>query len=208
MLVFVFVEPDWNAPIDFNERLAATPAKANVRGMFLQLLMQGLGPEATAQVRDRRYVAFKNYPMRDYIELLALSCKSGQSRFSAAERVRQLGKAVYPNYANTITGTAIFAVAGRNYRRVLELCPAAYRIASDVSEVTVRSISDDHAVVELRNLWNLPDYHQVGIFEGAMQVCGAQGNIRVQTLGFGDADFDITWRSAPSTSYKPRRSLY
>jgi hypothetical protein len=58
MLVFVFVEPDWNAPIDFNERLAATPAKANVRGMFLQLLMQGLGPEATAQVRDRRYVAF------------------------------------------------------------------------------------------------------------------------------------------------------
>jgi uncharacterized protein (TIGR02265 family) len=204
----VFAEPDWNASIDFSERLAATPASARVRGMFLQLLMQGLSAEAAAQVRDRRYVAFKNYPMRDYLELLALSCAQGQSRTSAAARVRKLGRAVYPNYANTMTGTAIFAVAGRSFRRVLELCPAAYRVSCEGSEVRVRSITEEHAVIELRNLWNLPDFHQVGIFEGAMHVCGAQGLIRVQTLGFGDVDFDISWRNAVNVSHKPRRSLY
>jgi uncharacterized protein (TIGR02265 family) len=204
----VFAEPDWYAPIDFSKRLAAIPASARVRGMFLQLLMQSLSSQVVAQLPDRHYVAFKNYPMREYVELLALSCAQGQSRLTAAARVRKLGRAVYPNYANTITGTAIFAVAGRNFRRVIELCPAAYRIACEGCEVTVRSISDEHAVIELRNLWNLPDLHQVGIFEGAMQVCGAQGVIRVQTLGFGDADFDIGWRNSVSVSHKPRRSLY
>jgi uncharacterized protein (TIGR02265 family) len=192
----VFAEPNWDASIDFEARLAAIPPRAMVRGMFLQLLVQGLGDEAIEGVRDRRYIAFKNYPMREYVQLLAVACADRNSRMPAAQRVRWMGRAVYPNYAKTITGTAIFAVAGRNYRRVLELCPAAYRVSVEPAQVTVRSITDGRAIVELRELWNLPDLHQVGIFEGAMQVCGASGQIRVHPIDFGAADFEITWQEA------------
>lgn len=187
----MFVEPDWNASIDFEARLAATPSDAVVRGMFLQLLIQSLSSEALAKRPARRYVAFKNYPMREYIELLAASCNSDYP--PAAERVRQLGRAVYPNYASTLTGTAIFAIAGNNYRRVLELCPAAYRVSAASADVKVRTITDGRAELELRNLWNLPDFHQVGIFEGAMLQCNARGAIAVRVLGFGDVDLEITW---------------
>ena len=107
-----------------------------------------------------------------------------------------LGRAVYPNYAKTITGTAIFAAAGRSYRRVLELCPAAYRVSVENAQVTIRSITDGSAIIELRELWNLPDLHQVGIFEGAMQVCGVRGKIRVRMIDFGAADLEIAWQEA------------
>lgn len=190
----MFKEPNWNAPIDFEARLSATPAGAKVRGMFLQLLVQSLEPEGAAKAAARRYVAFKNYPMREYIELLALSCSATSSRVSPAERVRRLGWKVYPNYATTLTGMAIFAVAGHDFRRVVELCPMAYRVASEEAKVTIRTLEEGHAVVELRNLWNLPDFHQVGIFEGAMRVCDVRGTVRVSTFSFGDVDFDVSWR--------------
>jgi uncharacterized protein (TIGR02265 family) len=192
----MFVEPRFNAPIDFEARLAAIPPSSVVRGMFLQLLQQSIGAEVAGELRDRRYVAFKNYPMREYVELLAACCADRNLRVPPGQRIRQLGRAVYPAYARTITGTAIFAVAGHNYRRVLELSPTAYRVSVESAKVSVRSITEGHAIVELRELWNLPDLHQVGIFEGAMLVCNARGTIRVEPIDFGSANLEITWQDS------------
>ncbi|HKU41258.1 MAG TPA: DUF2378 family protein [Polyangiales bacterium] len=192
----MFVEPDWTSPIDFEARLAAVPEGAQVRGMFLQLLLQAVHPDARAALGPRRYIAFKTYPMRDYIELLQLCCANTPG-VANAECVRRLGRRVYPTYADTVTGTAIFAVAGSSYQRVLELCPAAYRIAIDPGTITVKTISDTHAEIELRDVYNIPDFHQVGIFEGAMEVCRARGSIRVRQHDLGSVDFDIRWTAPP-----------
>ena len=182
--------------MDFEARLAAVPAHATVRGMFFQFLAQGLSPGAAAETKGRRYVAFKNYPVREYIGLLASSCAEYAGRIPAAQHVRLLGRQVYPNYAETLTGTAIFAMAGRNFRRVVELCPAAYRVSMSPCTVEIQSFADGHAVVQLRELWNMPDLHQVGIWEGAMDVCGARGEIRVQVHSLCDVDFELNWREA------------
>lgn len=192
----MFVEPDWKAEIDFATRLAAVPADATVRGMFLQLLQESMSGDATSPARNRRYVSFKNYPMRDYVELLALSCAKSVRGIGHGECVRRLGRMVYPRYADTITGTAIFAAAGRDFRRMLELCPAAYRVSTPTAEVSILSIESGHARVALRRMWNLPDLHQVGIFEGAMDVCGVFGSIKVERHSLCDVDFEIRWRAA------------
>jgi uncharacterized protein (TIGR02265 family) len=190
----VFTAPDWTVSVDFETRMAAIPARATARGMFFQFLIQAMGAGAPAEAIGRRYVAFKNYPVREYVELIRLGCASRPVRVSPAEYVRRLGRSVYPNYAKTLTGTAIFAVAGHSYRRVVELCPAAYRVGMEPGTITVRSISDGHAVVELRELYNLPDLHQVGIWEGAMDVCNVKGEIKVNTIDFGSVDFELDWR--------------
>ncbi|HKP62295.1 MAG TPA: DUF2378 family protein [Polyangiales bacterium] len=197
----MYVEPDWTSPIDFEARLSAVPEDAQVRGMFLQLLLQAVHPETRVKLGPRRYLAFKNYPLREYIGLLQLCCESMPS-VPAAECVRRLGRAVYPTYATTVTGTAIFAMAGNNFRRVAELAPAAYKIAIQPGTITVRSVSDTHAEVEFREVYNLPDFHQVGIWEGAMAVCRARGTIRVRAHDFSSADFAIEWTSEPR-SHRP-----
>jgi uncharacterized protein (TIGR02265 family) len=192
----VFVEPDWKAEIDFASRLAAVPADATVRGMFLQLLQESMSGDANGPVRARRYVSFKNYPMRDYVELLALSCSRPARGVGHAECVRRLGRMVYPKYADTITGTAIFAAAGRDFRRVLELCPAAYRVSTPTADVSIINVEAGRARVALRRMWNLPDFHQVGIFEGAMDLCGVTGSITVERHNLCDVDFEVRWRAA------------
>ena len=190
----MFAEPEWDAPIDFEARLAAVPADATVRGMFLQQLLEGMSGDAAVAVRGRRYLAFKSYPMRDYVELLALSCTRSARGIAHGQCVRRLGRMVYPTYAATITGTAIFAAAGRNFRRMLELCPAAYRVSTPSAEVSIVEIENGRARIALRRLWNLPDLYQVGIFEGAMDVCGAVGAITVERHSLGDVDFEVRWR--------------
>lgn len=191
----MFVEPDWNASIDFSARIEAIPSDVSIRGMFLQMLIQNMGADAPATVRSRRYLPFKSYPMREYVGLLAVSCE--RSGVAPAERVRRLGHGVYPGYAATITGTAIFAAAGRSMRRVIDLSPAAFRVAAPECEVTVRELVEGHGVLQLRRLWNLPDLHIVGVVEGALQVCKSPGQVRVNKLGFGDADLEVTWTSPP-----------
>jgi uncharacterized protein (TIGR02265 family) len=196
----VFKEPDWEASIDFEARLAAIPEGAQVRGMFVQYLIEAVGADPAPYFGPRRYVGFKTYSMREYVEVLRWGARTAFPQLPQAEAVRRLGRCIYPNYANTVTGTAIFAVAGRDFKRVVELTPAAYRVSVPSSQINVRMLEDRHAIVELRDLWNLPDFHQVGIWEGAMQVCRAVGRIQVKVLGFDAVDFEIRWNDATAAT--------
>ena len=189
----MFVAPDWSQPIDFAERLAAIPPGAMVRGMFLQLLVDSVGPTHMAKRPIKRYSAFKNYPLREYVELLSFACEHTRKK-TPADCVRRLGWRVYPNYAKTITGTAIFAVAGHDFHRMIEVAPTAYQVSLQPAELRIRTLEPQYALVELRNLYNLPDYHQVGIWEGAMQTCGVQGEIKTEVIDYGAVNFEIHWQ--------------
>lgn len=190
----MFREPDWSHTVDFAARLAAVPEHASMRGMFIQSLLASATPEVQAKYAARRYIAFKNYGMREYVQVLQDACEAAP-RQSHAQVLRKLGWGIYPNYAKTITGTAIFAVAGRSFQRMIEVSPAAYRIGLAPATVTVQTLGERHARVALRECWNVPEFHQVGIWEGAMQVCGVEGEIKVEAIGFGAVDFDISWHS-------------
>jgi uncharacterized protein (TIGR02265 family) len=189
----MFAEPDWSQPIDFSERVAAVPASAMVRGMFMQFLLAAAPSKVAERYAGRRYVAFKSYPMREYVEILAHACQASPA-VAPAECVRRLGWTVYPNYANTITGTAIFAVAGKSFARVVELASTAYRITLPPARVHIMAMEKRHAVVQLREVWNLPEFHHVGIWEGAMRVCDTEGSIKLGEVAPGMADFDVHWR--------------
>lgn len=200
----MFADPDWSQPIDFAERLAAIPNTSMVRGMFLQLLVDAIGPTHMAKRPMRRYSAFKNYLLREYVELLAFAVEHMRKK-APADCVRRLGWRVYPAYAKTITGTAIFAVAGYDFRRIIELCPTAYHVGLEPAEVRVRNIQPQYALVELRNMYNIPDFHQVGVWEGAMQTCGVEGHIKTEVIDFGSVNFELRWQDSgiPRASNRP-----
>ena len=172
----MFAEQDWSQPVDFRARIAAVPADAQVRGMFMQVLLDALSPDVRNKLGPRRYVAFKNYPMREYVELLAFAAEQARGQ-KPAEHVRRLGRLIYPRYVKTVSGSAIFALAGRDYGCVIEAAPVAYRIALEPASIVIRHVEPGHARVELRHVYNLPELHHVGIWEGAMTVCGVTGAI-------------------------------
>lgn len=171
-----------------------------VRGMFLQLLVDAIGPTYMAKRIARRYSAFKNYPLREYVELLAFAAENTRKKVPA-DCLRRLGWRVYPAYAKTITGTAIFAVAGHDFRRVIEVSPTAYQVGLEPAKVQIKTIQPQYAQVELRDMYNVPEFHQVGIWEGAMKTCGVQGHIKTEVIDYGAVNFEIRWQEArPSIS--------
>lgn len=189
----VFVEPNWKAPIHWEERIDAIPATANARGMFFQFLIDALGPRVALQIEAPTYIAFKSYPLREYVSLLARGSRVAFPSLASSEAVRRLGRLVYPNYAKTITGTAVFAVAGRNFRRIVELCPRAYEIGMTPGKVKIVSCEEGRAVVQLQDIWNVPEFHQVGVWEGGMDVCNVKGLIKTRVRNHGTCDFEVTW---------------
>lgn len=189
----VFAAPDWKSPVNFEERIAAIPPGANARGMFFQFLIDSLEPRVAAQLEVPRFIAFKSYPLRDYVTLLARACRVAHPTLPVAEAVRRLGRQVYPSYASTMTGTAVFAIAGRNFRRIVELCPRAYEIGMTPGSVQVKTLADGYALVELRDIWNLPEFHQVGVWEGGMEVCGVSGTVETRVHSPGAVDFEVRW---------------
>ena len=193
----MYEEPDWSKPVDFTARVAAIPEGAVIRGMFLQVLWDALTLELNGRLRARRYVAFKNYPMREYVELLGFASEQARAT-RPADYMRRLGRLIYPNYVKTISGSAIFAVAGHDFGRVIEASPTAYKVGLSPASIVIRRIEHNHAQVELRNVFNLPDFHQVGIWEGAMKVCGVSGTIKTHVIDFGATDFDVYWQEHDS----------
>lgn len=195
MTLPTFAEPDWSAPLDVDARIQAVPENAAVRGMFIQDLLD-IAADAGQPTQKKRYIAFKTYPVREYVRLIAETSARLTPNLPLREACRQLGKTVYPAFEKTMVGSAIFAFAGRRFDRVAHMAAKAYGVALTDSDVRTKTVSPGHIRAELRSIHALPDCFQVGVWEGAMDVCGVEGIVDVAVHSHCDVDFDVHWGEA------------
>lgn len=170
-------------------RIATTPSDAQVRGMFLSELLRS-APQTTAE--SRRYVAFGLYPVREYMELILRVAQARADKAPPATAVLRTALGVYELFAKSLIGTAIFAIAG-NFRRVVEGAAKAYTVSLPHSQIEVLELASGAARVRLRNVWPYPDIFQAGIWLGAMEKMGANGEIEVTRHSLGEAEFEMRW---------------
>ncbi len=159
--------------------------------MFFNFVLDA-AEHARAPLARRRYIPFKSYPIREYNELVDECAAQAFPTLEPRDARRLIGQFIYPAFAQTLVGTAIFAVAGHDLQRVIEVAPRAYAVSIDPGRVSVVA-SAGHALVQLREIWTYVDSLHCGIFEGAIQRCGVQGRVDVKALSDCDADFEIVW---------------
>jgi len=188
-----FVLPDWSAPIDVDERLARAPAEGWVRGMFFQGLADQARLGSGPPVGRERYTAFKTYPLREYIELLAAAARAVHPDVPLREGLRRLGHRAFPNLTSSTVGRVLFSVAGDDFGEALRLATNAFRIVASPGRVRVASLERGSALLELRHMWTFADAYQVGVFEGAMRSYRRQGEVRVLVRGVSEVDLWLGW---------------
>jgi uncharacterized protein (TIGR02265 family) len=127
------------------------------------------------------------------MELLVAAAGILYPREPMRNGLRRLGRLAYPTLAQTLIGRALFGVAGGDFGVILSLASRAYSISVKPGEVTLAEREGRHAVVRLRDLWNIPDSYQVGVFEGALIATGLRGEVKVRVLSPCDVDFEVTW---------------
>jgi uncharacterized protein (TIGR02265 family) len=193
-----FRPPDWEAPLDLEERLAALPEDAVTRGWVLQSVLDAARREGVTLGGKPSYGRFREYALRDYLELLVLA--SGEVRPEEAPRrtLFELGRGVFPAFASTLTGrVALRALGGGDdpARAGIELMSRLYSVTSrGRSTAELLEIGEGFAVIRLRWVRSFPDSYHVGVFTGAaLGVFSLEPSILVRSTSLCDAELLLSW---------------
>jgi len=188
-----FVHPDFSGELQLAERVRGLPRRAHVKGMFLK----GIVDRADAvgvRLDCPRYIAFKDYPVSEYLELLAKAAALVHPDVTPLDGLRRLGHTVYPTFISSTIGRVTMAVAGRDMRAAVSLAPRAYTIAGNTARIEILSLTKRSARLAFRNVWDWPGAYQVGIMEGAFDAYDVEGEVLVKIHSLCDAELYLEWR--------------
>jgi len=186
-----FVDLDLHSSLDVETRIAETPAAATVKGMFFEQLARSA--RKAGHAGPARYVPFRNYPLRDYMRLVAECARARYPRLPLREAFRRVGWDAFPTLMNSVAGKVMFAFARGDAHSVLRLAPDAYKHTMSHCSVSLRVSSPGQVVLEYRDLYNFVECYQVGIIEGGCRAFGSSARIRLRSLSPHDADMLIRW---------------
>jgi uncharacterized protein (TIGR02265 family) len=163
--------------------------------MFLNFVIDFESDHGAARTQRKRCIPFKSYPVADYNALVDEVAQSVLPHLTVAEGRRLIGSEIYPRFTETMVGTALLAVAGHDWNRVITIGPKAYEVSLSPGSVQVTLNRPGNALVQLREVWTYVDTLHLGIWQGAMKRCGTEGTIEVDLISRCDADFLIQWRT-------------
>jgi uncharacterized protein (TIGR02265 family) len=190
-----FREPDFYAPLDVELYVRQTPPHATIKGLFLSNHVAMAGERRTRLYGVReRYVAFKDYPLKEHVQLLPDVAQLLHPHRPLRDALRRVGQKVYPAFASSLLGKVMFQAVGHDIGAVIRTGTKAFRIASNVGRVDILRLGDKEAWFRLDEMYNYIDAYQVGVFEGPFLMFGLEPTVRVWLDSPTSGEFYVTWR--------------
>lgn len=188
-----YQKPDWTAPLDTQERLDQMPGNRSTKGMILQSLVEK-AKEAGGELPGRgRYIAFKDYPLRELIELMPQVARSTFPGENERQAIRKLGHRTYYDIKKSKVGKVLFSLAGRDLGAMLKLTSKIYSTVSQINTKLVE-LGSNHALFELRDVWSFPHSYHVGLFEAVMEdYVVLNGEVFYKEYSLSEIDLKLTW---------------
>src|SRR5688572_27448794 len=156
----VFRPPDWEAPLDLDVRLPALPDRG-VRGWVLQSVLNAAAREGVTLPGKSHYGRFRDYPLRDYVDMLATASELVRPEQPPRRTLYDLGCNVFPAFAETLTGRLALRALGGNSepaRAGIDLMARLYGVTSKgASHAELLEMEHNFAVIRLRGVWTFPD---------------------------------------------------
>jgi len=176
-------------------RVEATPSNATVKGMYIDTFLQTLDRKGISMPTTKRFMSFKDYPLRDYMSMLLEACPKLHPHASIAEALKLQGRLVYPTLVSSTIGKVIFSIAGRSWTAALPLTARGYEISLNPGSAQAHDVTQNSAIVSLRNVHNFAECFHVGVMEGAMEIFRVSGTVTPQKLDeLCDVDLVLKWR--------------
>ena len=178
------------------EKAALAPGSA-IKGMFAQgicgmLQERGLTPAVRAS-----WIGFKEYPLGEYVDFLLDAGAKLHPDAPPREGLRRLGRTAYDSMASSLAGRVVFGVLGKDIVAITRIVSKAYELAGRGSRATLLAQSPRHSHVRLENV-AFADCYQVGAFEGVLDACGQEGEVRVRQLDAATWELFTTWAPKPA----------
>ena len=143
-----------------------------------------------------RYIAFKRYPLRTYHAELMAAARAIYPNEPVSYGFYEVAHGVYPTFAASMVGRAIFAVAGRDFKKIVKLAPRGYAASNTHGTFSVVELEGDRCVCALDDIWDPPSF-TAGIFQGALEVCGLRAEVfEVDVERPGTLTVSLQWAPA------------
>lgn len=181
------------------ERIARAPHDGRVKGWLMQSIVDNARRHGVDVAGDRKYLGFKDYPVREYLELLAEAAVRVRPGRPAEETLRTLGQGVFPSFAESLFGKVILVGLGKGHdgaKTGLRLITQVYKRTSNHAVARFSKPSDNEAIIELSNVWSFPDSYHVGIFEGAAQGFQGRVTVEIRSRSLSEAVLYFLWNDA------------
>ncbi len=146
-----FEVPRFDGPLDLPERLARLPQHVRIKGMFFQAMIDAAEKRSGTRPGRGRYLAFRDYPVPEFLEVAAESASLASPEAAPREGVRRLGQLQYPAFMETHIGRVVMAF-GTEFERGLHLLPKAYFLAGEGASAEVLEFREGRAIVALRGV--------------------------------------------------------
>jgi len=181
--------------LSLEKRLSAAPRDGLVKGWLFRSIVES-AKRLDVELDVSRRVAFKDYPLADYLELLGTAACLVQPQQTPKETLRLLGRSVYPAFAQSLVGKVIISGFGsgrEGARTGLRVVTQVYKLTSNHAVAHLTQGSDGVSRVELENVWTFPDSYHAGIFEGAAEAFGGRASVDVQTHSLCSATLTLRY---------------
>jgi uncharacterized protein (TIGR02265 family) len=187
-----FVKPDLAAPIDVAAQKRLVQPGATVKGMQLAAIVAEAKRRGVT-LEGRRYVAFRDYPGEELLELLALAAARVWPDAPPREALRRIGRVAYPTLKASLVGRVVFGALGRDIEAVWRLVSKGYELSNNTGRATLLELTRSEAFVRLEGMYSWVDAWHVGILEGAVEIYGLDPQVLVDVKSPTSADFWVRW---------------
>lgn len=189
-----FAPPDFDAPIDIEAHIEATPEEGTLKGMYFEHLRKMMADEGLILPGPRSYLSFRDYSLRDYLRLSAVAAKHLHPDASMREGLRRVGHSSYRVLSSSLVGKVAFGVLGRDLQRITKLVSKAYALSVSPGRATPLDIGDNHSIVRLDDVYTFADCMQVGSFEGVFEMLGYEGDVQIKSISMSSCELYSRWK--------------
>jgi uncharacterized protein (TIGR02265 family) len=193
-----FVRPDFAKPVDVVAQKRLVPHGATTKGMQLQALVDECRRRGVP-LEGRRYVAFRDYPGDEHLDLLVLTAERVWPDLPRREGLRRLGRLAYPAFRSSMIGRVMFgtilgAIGANDVEGVWKLLPKAYSISGSVGGVKIMEVHRDNVLLHFFGIYTFLDAWHIGILEGAVEMFDRVPDVTIRSNSETEADVRVRWR--------------
>jgi uncharacterized protein (TIGR02265 family) len=186
---------------DLRQRLAAATADDTSRGLnyntLFTLVRDHLGEAAAREVDVQgkgTRVDFFSYPIAEYLQTTWNAVDRLEEAFGSPDAVlAELGRRTIAGFLASMIGRTVFAVGGKDPKRLIASVASGYRTAVSYGERTAEFVAPGRARVTFRRDFMPPVFHQAVILTGLQATDAKRPKVTGRSTGPLDSTYEVEW---------------
>jgi uncharacterized protein (TIGR02265 family) len=186
---------------DLAQRIAAATDADTSRGLnfnrLFDLVRDHLGDEAARACDPQRKGSrtdFFSYPVAEYLRIAWDAADRLEPKLGGVDAVwAELGRRTVTGFLGSVLGRTIFAMSGRDPRRVVSAGPSGYRSAVSYGERSVEWLGERRARMTFRRDFMVPAFHRAVMLAALEATDAKSARVEARATGLLDSEYDISW---------------